>query len=230
MNFYFRGKKKKKIRQPLLSPSAHGNPDIIELARFRAGMDSAAYYEEHMLTARAFESDLALLAHAIDIAPRDGLVLEMGVATGRTINHIASLIGERRIYGFDSFEGLPEDWWTKFPKGAFAMDALPRVATNAILIKGMFSDSLPNFLADHRELVSLLHIDCDLYSSCKTVLDELGERLRPGSVIVFDEYLNYPGWRRHEFKAFREFITSRNLSYTYSAFVPSHEQVCVILS
>jgi hypothetical protein len=52
-------------------------------------------------------------------------------------------------------------------------------------------------------------------------------RIRNGTVILFDEYFNYPGWELHEFKAFQEFIAHTGLSYRYIGVVPSHQQVAV---
>jgi Macrocin-O-methyltransferase (TylF) len=63
-----------------------------------------------------------------------------------------------------------------------------------------------------------MHLDADLYSSTKTVLDAFRERIRPGTVIVFDEYYNYPNWREHEFRAFQEFIAETGLRYKYIGF------------
>jgi hypothetical protein len=74
-----------------------------------------------------------------------------------------------------------------------------------------------------------MHVDCDLYSSTKSVLNALGAQLVPGSVIVFDEYWNYPGWRQHEHRAFQELVASRGLRYRYEAFVPTGCQVCVVI-
>ena len=44
----------------------------------------------------------------------------------------------------------------------------------------------------------MLHIDCDLYSSTAAVFERVADRLAPDAVIVFDELLNYPEYRRHE--------------------------------
>ena len=63
--------------------------------------------------------------------------------------------------------------------------------------------------------VAFLHVDCDVYSSTVDVLRGLAERFQPGTVIVFDEYFNYPGWERHEFKAWQEFISERRVEYAY---------------
>jgi hypothetical protein len=43
------------------------------------------------------------------------------------------------------------------------------------------------------------------------------------TVIVFDEYFNYPFWREGEFKAFQEFIQARNCRYRYLGY--AHKQV-----
>jgi hypothetical protein len=75
-----------------------------------------------------------------------------------------------------------------------------------------------------------LHIDCDLYSSTRTVLKLCGPRIRKGAVLVFDEYCNYPGWRDHEFRAFQEFVAETGRQYEYLSVVPSHQQVAVIVT
>jgi hypothetical protein len=197
--------------------------DILEVAFLKAAFDSSAYYERHLLRTRAFDNDLALLTHALKLAPSDGLVLEFGVASGRTISHMASM-RVQTLFGFDSFEGLPEDWRSGYEKGYFAGN-LPAVPDNVELIKGWFDLTLPDFLSSHDGKVSLVHIDCDLYSSTKTIFDCLESRLTEGSVLVFDEYWNYPGWREHEHKAFEELKTRIGLQFEPIGFVPSHQQV-----
>jgi hypothetical protein len=49
--------------------------------------------------------------------------------------------------------------------------------------------------------------------------------LQPGTVLVFDEYFNYPGWERHEFKAWREFAAAHGVDYEYVAY--ARQQVTV---
>ena len=202
--------------------------DVLDIAFFSAAMDSARFYEEFMLTAGAFDTDLLLLSHAMSIAPTKGLILEFGVASGRTIRHIAGLTG-RDIHGFDSFEGLPESWRTGFTRGAFAQP-LPSVPNHVSLHKGWFSDTLPPFMTTTNDPVALLHIDCDLYSSTAFVLNALADRIGAGTVIVFDEYLNYPGWKQHEHKAFQEFAVKTGRTFRFDSFVPSHQQVCVVIT
>ena len=72
---------------------------------------------------------------------------------------------------------------------------------------GWYNESLPRFLLSHpEEEVSLLHVDCDLYSSTTTVLTLLASRMRAGTVIIFDELYNYPEYRSHELLALWEFL------------------------
>ncbi|HEY2686511.1 MAG TPA: TylF/MycF/NovP-related O-methyltransferase [Steroidobacteraceae bacterium] len=201
--------------------------DVMDIAFFNAATDSARFYEDHMLTAAAYETDLMLLAHALELSANPGLILEFGVASGRTIRSLAEKT-TRPVHGFDSFEGLPEDWRTGFAQGAFKQ-TMPAVPQHVQLHKGWFSDTLPAFLSTNREPVALLHVDCDLYSSTKFILEALDPQIVAGTVIVFDEYFNYPGWRHHEHKAFHEFSAKTGIEYRFDSFVPAHQQVCVVI-
>jgi hypothetical protein len=113
------------------------------------------------------------------------------------------------IYGFDAFEGLPEDWFLGVRKGHFSLNGeaptLNIVQNNYRLVKGWFADSVPYFTGQIEDPCAFLHTDCALYSSAKTVLHGLADHIVPGTVIVFDRYFNYPGWQKHGFRAFREF-------------------------
>ncbi|MDB5542868.1 MAG: class SAM-dependent methyltransferase [Hyphomicrobiales bacterium] len=202
--------------------------DVLTAAQMVASFDSASYFNRNMSAAANFRNGLDLLGHAMQLRSVPGPILEFGVATGRTINHLASLTAEQ-IYGFDSFEGLPEDWRTGYSKGRFAQ-ALPMTAPNVRLLVGWFENSLDEFAALCPEgPISLIHVDCDLYSSTKTILERLAHRIVPGTVLVFDEYFNYPGWEAHEFKAWQEFCAAQNITYRYDSFVSSHQQVCVVV-
>ena len=204
----------------------------IELARLRlTSQESARLVVERMPTVRAFPSAFALLEHSLEVVrPTDGLYCEFGVASGTTINFIAQRVKDTTIHGFDSFEGLPEDWRAGFLKGKFRMGALPEVRSNVELYKGWFDDTLPGFVSQHPGPVAFLHLDADLYSSTATVLDALGDRLTVGGVVQFDEYFNYPGWQDGEFKAFEEFVARSGVEFEYIGYcdgVANSEQVAV---
>lgn len=202
--------------------------DVLHMANLLSAVDSAQYLIDKMINSENHEDDLSLLRRAMQIRKRDGLILEFGVASGRTINHIASLT-EHKVFGFDVFSGLPEDWRIGFPRGSFAQSR-PEVRENVELVVGLFEETIPSFLRDASDQnISLLHVDCDLYSSTETIFRLLGPLISRGTVIVFDEYFNYPGWRQHEFKAFQEFVLENKLNYRYEAYVSKHQQVCVVI-
>jgi hypothetical protein len=202
--------------------------DILHFANIHAAFDSAKYYNQRMTKSINFDSDLELLTHALKIRSFDGQILEFGVASGRTINHISSIVSEK-VYGFDVFSGLPEVWRTGFDKGFFSRNDLPKVNSNVELIIGLFDTTLDDFVNNHHRPISMLHIDCDLYAGTKTIFDKLGHLIKTGTVIVFDEYFNYPGWELHEFKAFQEFVELNKIKYRYDSFVSKHQQVCVVI-
>jgi len=155
---------------------------------------------------------------------KEGLFLEFGVFQGGTINFISTLIDENIIYGFDSFEGLPEDWSNIVGKGYFNLEGkLPSVNENVSLIKGWFNETLPNFLAGNKENVSLLHLDCDLYSSVSYCLSQLKDRIVPGTVIIFDDFLNFPNYKEHSIKAFCEFLNETSLNFEPIGYVKDEE-------
>lgn len=140
---------------------------------------------------------------AIDGAKVQGLVLEFGVYQGKSIRQIADLVSGA-VHGFDSFEGIPEDWCHE-QKGSYSTDGvLPKVPANVHLHAGWFEDSIPAFIRDEAGPIRFINIDCDLYSSTRTIFDLLCRQIVPGTVIVFDEYIGYPGWQEHEFRAFNE--------------------------
>lgn len=145
------------------------------------------------------------------------LWLEFGVCSGTTINYISKFTNDK-IYGFDSFEGLPEKWRDGFDKGMFTQNGiLPRVNGNVELVKGWFSETLPNFIQTHNKKISFIHMDADIYSSTKYVLNILKDYIDNDCIIVFDEMLNYPGFdgNNGELRAFYEFITENKVDYEW---------------
>lgn len=191
-----------------------------------ATRESAAYVLAHMKDARHFRDRLAMLAEMVGQVDLPGQILEFGVAAGASLHVIAGST-PRTVHGFDSFDGLPEAWDFVLPKGMFSGQYPSGLPANAQLVVGLFQDTLPGFLAEHTDPVAFLHIDSDLYESARTVFTLLGDRIQRGTLIVFDEYLNFPGWRGHEFRAFQEFITQSGFAYDYLAVTTTQTQVGV---
>lgn len=108
--------------------------------------------------------------------------------------------------GFDTFEGLPEDWGG-FPKGAMSTGSvIPQTDDKrATFFKGLFQDTLPAFLKslDHAQR-KVIMMDADLYTSTLYVLTSLAPFLQKGDIIFFDQF-NVP---THEFLAFTNFVDS----------------------
>jgi hypothetical protein len=161
----------------------------------------------------------------------DGLNLEFGVFNGTTINRLANNRQDLIFHGFDSFEGLPEDWdlggkfcnKEKFDRSGI----MPKVHDNVKLYKGWFDETLPKFLEENDGHASFVHVDSDVYSSAKVVFDLLNDRIIPGTIIVFDELacwrhvfkeaspsnenrVLYTTWEDHEWKAFNEWLETYN--------------------
>lgn len=215
------------LREPLRHPAVI---DYEMVARFKAAEGAADYMVERMMGARNLVGRAALLEFALGCCGVDGLVLECGVFRGESLRFLAKR-WPGTVHGFDSFEGLPEDWTYAQKQGRFSLDGRAPAFSepNIRLHAGWFEDALPRFLAAHAGPVRFLHVDCDLYASTKTVLELLAPRLMQGTVIVFDEYLGYPSWQQHEFKAFQEFVTATPIRYRYLGFASSHTSVAVVV-
>ncbi len=193
----------------------------------RAAEDSADYIEQHLASSMLFPSaplSPLIWDYAIrQIASRkDGLALEFGVFRGTSINYFAKRLPQLSFYGFDSFEGLADDWLgSHYGKGVFNIRGkLPKVPGNVSLLKGWFDKTLPSFVTGtlRDQDLTLLHIDSDTCEAAKIVLTELESYIKPGLFVLFDEYLGYPNWRNGEFRAWQEFCKARDLRYRYRAF------------
>jgi hypothetical protein len=134
--------------------------------------------------------------------------LEFGVASGDSFRWWlgANKNPESRFYGFDTFEGLPEDWGF-FKKGEMAGDVPVGIDSRAEFVKGLFQDTLFGFLKSHSlsdGRKKVIHLDADLFTSTLFVLTTLAQYLNDGDILMFDEF-NVPN---HEFYAFKCFSDS----------------------
>lgn len=195
----------------------------------RAATSSADYVESRLGRAILYDKREALWNLALSCVRNNGIFVEFGVFAGVSINHFArhSALRGKTIYGFDSFEGLKEDWFgTGLSKGAFNREGkLPTVANNVVLLKGWFDQTIPGFLQDNKAPLAFVHFDADTYESTKQVLNLIAERIVPGTVIVFDEYLGFPNWQNGEFKAWSECVNAKGLRYEYIAFAPQQAAI-----
>jgi hypothetical protein len=139
---------------------------------------------------------------------KGGIFAQFGVYKGESAKWILESNKCEELYLYDSFEGLPEDWNNKFKKGHFKCD-IPNFEDNRVIIyEGLFNETIDKF---NNIKFDLVHIDCDLYSATKTVLDNL--IYFKNQIIVFDELYNIQGSQNHEMKAFVEWVNKNNIKY-----------------
>jgi hypothetical protein len=165
----------------------------------------------------------------------DELLLDLGVWIGWSTRLISDASG-RRVYGFDTFEGLVEDWQMDdqrlIKSGSFSLaepwaqrsmqetgvslhDGLPAALGRKVqFIRGSTYETLSPFLADRPGApIALFHMDLDTYESCLHALETCKDRFIEGSILVFDEYLV----TNAEMLAFFEFQSKYELEWRYRA-------------
>ncbi len=210
-------------------PEATTHFDIVEngASLDRARLDAWRYIKSvNKKVPAIIGSNIHAFKIGIDAAVVDGLVLEFGVRFGTSIRQISALV-HQNVYGFDSFQGLPESWHNE-PKGSYSTKGIiPSVPQNVILHPGWFEETLSGFVKRHPEPVRFMNIDCDIYSSTQTVLEFFAKQIIPGTVIVFDEYIGHEYWREDEFKAFQEAVFKYGWKYEYLCFSFMTKQVAV---
>jgi hypothetical protein len=151
-------------------------------------------------------------AAADNMRDRQVAYLEFGVFQGETLKLWSHLLRNPNalLHGFDSFEGLPSTWHPMLGRGTFSTGgALPQIDDSRVtLFKGWFHETLSRYtLPPHEQM--FVNIDCDLYSSTKTVLNFLKPHISPGTYLYFDEFHH----REHELKAFEELLNEDRLKF-----------------
>ena len=135
--------------------------------------------------------------------------------SGTSINLFGEFLlrHDQKIYGFDSFEGLEEEWsMNDFnPVGRFSLNKKsPKVLKNVTLVIGKVQNTLENFLHDKsNKKIIFAHMDMDTYTPTKYALNKIKPFLQSGSIILFDEFYGFPNWQQHEYKAFTEVLNEK---------------------
>lgn len=156
--------------------------------------------------------------------------LEFGVYQGASLqfwcSHNKNVAS--RFFGFDSFEGLPEDWHSEKRKGAFSTDGnRPAIADSRVdFVAGWFQQSLRGFMATYRPHGRLvIHLDCDLYSStlfCLTAFDPL---ISPGTLIVLDDFFD----ALHVYRALSDYCSAYMREYRLIARTHQLGQAAIVM-
>lgn len=182
----------------------------------------------------------------------EGDICEFGCYTGRSLSafayfqsqyvvnenqHNSKNLPQRKIYGFDSFEGLPEsEGHPRWDKGLFSNNhsfhpvfsqneiITPRKIEDYFQIYGLDKPIIKKSYFENLNLnfinkIAIAHIDCDLYSSTKTTLNLIKPKLVQGSILLFDDWFHFSGQKnKGEQKAFYEFI-DENKNYVFEEFL-----------
>lgn len=202
--------------------------DTVFAGEVRAAKESEIFAAEHLAGAHQCPNPDDTMRYATDLVSIDGPVVQVGTTRGTSLALLVAYLRDRECFGFGLSSGLPEDWRPGFAAGSFKQDGLPEVR-GATIVDGPYEDTLPKFLDEHPGPIALLHLDVNLYSSSKTVLDLLEDRLVDGTVVVLDEFFNYPGWQHGEFRAWFEFIERTGIGFTYKGYTFDNEQVIVTI-
>ena len=157
----------------------------------------------------------------------DYFYIEFGVFSGTSINFFSKNLNNKKIYGFDSFEGLKEDWvGTSVPKGTFNLNKkIPKLENNVVPIVGWIQDTLPIFLKEKNPKINFVHMDVDTYESSKFILQAIKPNLIKGAIILFDELYNFEGWDVGEYKALREVFNDNE--YKFLSFATDSSQAVI---
>jgi hypothetical protein len=196
---------------------------VITIVNQNAILRSVNFAELNFKSAIIFSNRKELWTHCLNTSTlihedKSALILEFGVWKGESINFFAEAIPYSKVYGFDSFHGLEENWYGySLAKNAFDLGGkLPKVRKNAELIPGWYSETLPTFMLNHSgATIGLIHLDSDTYTPTKFVLNRLKDSISKGTIIVFDEFFGYPNWELHEFLAWSEFVEENKLDFRY---------------
>ncbi|MDD2636031.1 MAG: class I SAM-dependent methyltransferase [Bacteroidales bacterium] len=155
--------------------------------------------------------------------------LEFGVSKAVSfrwwVNKITN--AESKFYGFDTFTGLPEDWGTFKAGDMSSENELPKIEDKRVsFYQGLFQQTLLPFLAKYNnEKRKVIHLDADLYSSTLYILTIMYPYLKPGDILLFDEF-SVP---MHEYKAFMEWTKSFYVEYEVLGSVNNFFRLAVMI-
>jgi hypothetical protein len=159
------------------------------------------------------------------------LYLEFGVAAAHSFKWwlAKNTNPHSEFHGFDTFEGLPEDWGRHFRKGDMSA-ALPDIADKrAFFYKGIFQETLHGFIKENeaglRQKPKVIHMDADLFSSTIFVLSQLYPYLNKGDIIFFDEF----NVANHEYFAYKIFTEAFYVKLKPVAAVNNFYQVAFVV-
>lgn len=215
------------LKHPLLTTS-----NTLSLTSWIARQDKKTVLNDFYTFRRDYSKRYRLYQYMVDKLKLENEAvdyLEFGVCGGYSFKWWLSkcIASNSSFYGFDTFEGLPEDWGT-YNKGDMAANIPSTDDKRARFIKGLFQDTLPGFLSEanlKNGKRKIIHLDADLFSSTLFALTSLAPYLKKGDILLFDEF-NVPN---HEFFAFKMFSDSFYIKTKLLGAVNNYYQVALVI-
>ena len=199
-------------------PTYKQNPTVYDLYKEEQIKKCYEHFKNHLKNSVLLPSEKIRL-HALNAAKEndnnsDNLYIEFGVFSGTSINYFSKNL-KKKIYGFDSFEGLKEDWvGTTVTKGTFNLNKkVPKLNNNVVPIVGWIQDTLPQFMNEKNPKINFVHMDVDTYESSKFILEKIKPNLKKEAIILFDELYNFDGWDVGEYKALTEVFEEKEYKF-----------------
>jgi hypothetical protein len=166
----------------------------------------------------------ALFDHMTNLSKKDRPFYEFGVWRGEAFRYLIKTF--KKGYGFDTFEGLPEDWHNEKAGTYSSGGNVPKIKGGNFIV-GKFEDTLPEFFAEKRPKASIINFDADLYSSTICALNFAKPVIDKHTILIFDEFFMNKNWEQDEYKALEEFCSKNNYTYEVLAISFFTKQVAV---
>ena len=168
----------------------------------------------------------ALFDRMVQLSNKDKPFYEFGVWRGEAFKYLIKTF--KKGYGFDTFEGIPEDWHNEKAGSYTSQGVIPKIKGGEF-IAGKFEDTLPKFFSEAKPMASIINFDADLYSSTICALNWASSVIDQNTILIFDEFLINPNWENDEHKALEEFCLQNNYKYEVLAVSFFSKQVAVRL-
>jgi hypothetical protein len=212
-------------------PNGDATIPLLQILHEKKTQSSYDTFHNYFKTSVLFSNIETIRKYAIEKSlindeSQNYLYLEFGVHKGTSANFFSNYI--KKLYAFDSFEGLREDWKgnVSYSKGHFNLNKeIPKLKSNIEPIVGWVQDTVRDFLKKKNKKINFINMDLDTYESSKYVLEEVKPYLAKNCIIIFDELYNYIGWEEGEFKALKEVFNDDE--YDYRAFNLKDQQVVI---
>ena len=152
----------------------------------------------------------AMFDAAIALSKPGRACYEYGVWMGSSLEYLMRSFDKG--FGFDTFNGLPEDW-RSITKGSYSsFKQIPDIP-NVEFVIGEFKNSLPDFFSMTRPMAGIINFDADLYSSTLTALEQSSSVIDEKTILIFDEMIVNEDWRQDEYRALTEFCMAKGYKY-----------------